>query len=96
MSAFTVDRSVFEQDELFELLADDPELLAFADAIAQTQADARAVTSRRHGYLGRLRAHTVLVVAAVLVGVLLAVGATLAATLGGGFSHWLSGTPGKR
>jgi len=94
VSAFTVERSVFEQDELVELLADDPELLAFADAIAQTLADARAVTSRRGAYIRRVRTHKVLVAAAVLVGVLVAVGATLAATLGG-FSHWLSGTPGK-
>jgi hypothetical protein len=94
VSAFTAEPSVFEQDELVDLLADDPELLAFADAIAQTQADARVVTSRGGAYIRRVRAHKVLVAAAVLVGVLLAVGATLAATLGG-FSHWLSGTPGN-
>lgn len=94
MSAFAAEWSVFEQDELVDLLADEPELLALADAIAQTQADARPVTVQPGGRLGRLRAHPALVAAAVVVVVLLVVGAALAAALGG-FSHWLSGTPGR-
>jgi hypothetical protein len=76
--------AVFEQDELVELLADEPELLALADAIAQTQ-------SVQPGH--RVRRRTVILAAAVAAAVLLAVGATLAATLGG-FSGWLTGTPG--
>jgi hypothetical protein len=76
--------AVFEQDDLVELLGDEPELLALADAIAQTQ----FVQPSR-----RLRPRTVILVAAVAGAVLLAVGATLAATLDG-FSSWLTGTPG--
>ncbi|MGD0713231.1 MAG: hypothetical protein ABSB24_03475 [Gaiellaceae bacterium] len=76
--------TVFEQDDLVELLGDEPELLALADAIALTQA-----VRPRH----RLRRRTVLLAAAAAVMVLLAVGATLAATLDG-FTGWLTGTPG--
>ena len=76
--------TVFEQDDLVELLRDEPELLALADAIASTQPGRR----RR-----RLRRRTVLLGVAAAAAVLLAVGATLAATLDG-FSNWLTGTPG--
>lgn len=80
MSVPTVD--VFAQRELVELLADEPELLAIADAIAETRPVARPLRSRR-----------LLVTVAAACAVLLIVGAALAATLGG-FSGWLTGTPG--
>ena len=94
MSAATATPTVFEQDDLVDLLADYPELLAFADAIAQTQPGARPELSRRGALLGRARTHKAIVAVGLLVGVLLAVGATLAATLNG-FSGWLTGTPGE-
>jgi hypothetical protein len=93
MSAATAAPTVFEQDDLVDLLTGDPELLAFADAIAQTQTGTRPRRSRRRTLLRRARTHKAIVAAGLLAGILLAVGATLAATLNG-FSGWLTGTPG--
>ncbi|HYY64237.1 MAG TPA: hypothetical protein VE688_06470, partial [Gaiellaceae bacterium] len=56
--------------ELLELLADDPELLAFADAVASTRSAAPAVRPRR-------RRFAVLAAAALLLGAAVAIAVAL-------------------
>lgn len=88
--------NVFAEPELVDLLAQESELLAIADAIAATQAPSRAPTSRR---LGVRRS-------ALLAASLLAATAILATPVGGAIarvggdvvdqlSSWVDGSPGE-
>ena len=85
MSASGVD--VFEQHDLVDLLGDEPELLAFADAIAQTQGSRqRPASHRRPSRLVLLLAASVVLLVAVGTGTAFAVERLTASPVTRGFS----------